>query len=139
MNEIDDMALRLRTVVRLLVRRAYHASEDGPTRSEQGVLACLEEQGEMTPGALAALEKVRPQTLGQTLDSLSKRRWIKRSPHLKDRRQVLISISAAGRKALLKNRAARQAWLVGELKKLGAEERQDLIKSLDVLERIAQG
>ena len=139
MNDIDTTASRLRTVFRHFLRRAdLIAGVGAPTRCEQGVLAWLDEKGPMTPSALSAEQKVRPQTMGQTLDSLDRRRWIKRAPHPKDRRQVLISLSASGQKALIKGRRLRQAWLVGELKKLRPEERKALMATIDILERIVQ-
>jgi len=138
MNDIDAMALRLRTITRLLIRRAYQNSGDGPSRSEQGVLAWLEDKGELTPGDLASREKVRPQTMGQTLDSLSSRGWIKRRPHPTDRRYLLIELSAPGRKALLKSREMRQVWLVRQLEELSSRDRETLAAALVVLERIAQ-
>jgi DNA-binding MarR family transcriptional regulator len=139
MTDIDSAALKLQTAIRLLIRRAYSVNVPaGPTRSEQGVLGWLESKGKMTPGELAAMEKVRPQTMGQTLDSLDRRQWIKRTPHPKDRRQVLITLSAAGREGLLKRRALRHAWLVDKLKKLTPEDCQTLIEGIEILDRIAQ-
>jgi len=138
MTDLDSAAARLRTVFRLLLRRIYTtAGSAGPTRSEQGVMAWLDEKGEMTPGALAAIEHVRPQTVGQTLDSLAKRRWIKRTAHPQDRRQILISLSPAGQKALSQGRERRQAWLVTELKKLNAADQKTLVAAIDILGRIA--
>jgi DNA-binding MarR family transcriptional regulator len=138
MVDVDAAAAKLRIVLRLLLRRAYTAVDsNGPTRSEQGVMAWLDEKGKMTPGALAAIERVRPQTIGQTLDSLDKRRWIKRAAHPEDRRQVFISLSPAGQKALSQGRKLRQAWLVGELNKLNAGEQKTLIAAIDILDRIA--
>ena len=136
MSKVDDAALKLRTVLRLLIRRAYAATGgNGPARSEQGVLARLEENGEMTPGALAAAERVRPQTMGQTLDSLDRRRWIRRAPHPGDRRKVSISLSPAGRRALTTARELRQTWLAGELRKLKAGELRTVVAGIDILER----
>jgi DNA-binding MarR family transcriptional regulator len=139
MSEIETAAQKLRTVIRLLIRRAYtEAGEEGPTRSEQGVLAWLDEKGDMTPSALAAIEKVRPQTMGQTLDALSRHEWIERNPHPTDRRQVLISLSPSGRKALSKGRELRQAWLVTEMGKLNVQDRKTLIAAIDLLDRMVQ-
>jgi DNA-binding MarR family transcriptional regulator len=139
MTDLSLAALKLQTAIRLLIRRAYTVNiPGGLTRSEQGVLGWLEAKGEMTPGDLAAIEKVRPQTMGQTLDSLDRRRWIKRTRHPTDRRQVLISLSPSGRKGLLKRRALRQAWLVDELKKLNPQDCQTLIEGIEILDRIAQ-
>jgi DNA-binding MarR family transcriptional regulator len=139
MNEIEAAAQKLRTAIRLLHRRAWAVSgRNGPTRSEQGVMAWLDEKGALTPGTLADAEKVRPQTMGQTLEALDRRRWILRRPHPDDRRQVLITLSAAGRKALYQNRKRRQAWLVGELRQLAPRELRTVIEAADILDRIAQ-
>ena len=136
MNEIEETAMRLRVVFRKLSRKVDTLNEaDAPTRSEHVVLAWLDENGLMTPSALAVAQKVRPQTMGQTLDALDRRRWIKRAPHPEDRRQILISLSPAGQKALAKGRALRQAWLVGELKKATGSDRKTLREALGILER----
>jgi DNA-binding MarR family transcriptional regulator len=136
MNEVEDAAVRLRTVVRLLKMRAEKLKEPGaPSQSEHVVMVWLDEKGAMTPRALADAQNVRPQTMQQTLDALERRRFTTRADHPTDRRQILISLSAAGRKALYKGRAARQAWLVGELGKLSARERKTVTDALGILER----
>jgi len=62
---------------------------------EQAVLAWLDDRGPLTPSALAALEQVRPQSMGQTLDAVARRGWVTRSAHPDDRRQVLIALTDA--------------------------------------------
>ncbi len=76
-----------------------------------------------------------PQTVQQTLDALARRKFITRAAHPTDRRQILISLSAAGRKALYKVRAARQAWLVSELGRLPARELKTVTDALAIIER----
>ncbi|MEI9999485.1 MAG: MarR family transcriptional regulator [Verrucomicrobiota bacterium] len=138
MADLNQIALRLRTALRLLVRRGNRDQAPGaPTRSEQGVLAWLDEKDSLTASGLAALEKVRPQTMAQTLDGLTRRRWIRRTPCPRDRRQVLLSLSPSGRKAMQRARDVRQAWLVTTLRQLDARDRQTLNAALDVLDRIA--
>jgi DNA-binding MarR family transcriptional regulator len=135
MKDVEDAALRLRTVVRLLKMRAERLKEPGaPSQSEHTVMVWLDDKGAMTPRALADTQNVRPQTMQQTLDALERRRFITRADHPTDRRQILISLSAAGRKALEKGRAARQAWLVGELSKISARERKTVIVAIGILE-----
>lgn len=139
MRDVDAAVQKLRTVIRLFTRRAYAMTgKRGPTRSEQGVLSLLDERGAATPGALAALECVRPQTMGQTLDSLARRRCIRRTRHPKDRRQVLVSLTPTGQKALTVGRDLRQAWLMGEFGKLSKKELKTLIGAIDLLERMVQ-
>jgi DNA-binding MarR family transcriptional regulator len=139
MSPIEETAARLRTVVRLIKRRAEQLKDkDSPSPSEQSVLVWLDDRGPMSPRALSDAQQVRPQTMQQTLDSLEGRRWIKRADHPTDRRQILFSLSATGKTALEKGRKLRQAWLVGELKKLTPQERATLTEALGLLERFLQ-
>jgi DNA-binding MarR family transcriptional regulator len=139
MSEIDDVASRIRSVIRQVMRSSDALrTPDAPSRSEQSVLAWLSDQGALSPKALAVAHQVRPQTMQQTLDSLERRRWIRRADHPTDRRQILFSLSASGRKALEKGRKLRQAWLVGELKKLSPKERTTLNQALGLLERFVK-
>jgi DNA-binding MarR family transcriptional regulator len=139
MTDLEDAAARLRTVVRLIKRRAQALREkNSPTPSEQSVLVWLDDKGAMSPRALADVHQVRPQTMQQTLDSLEDRRWIKRANHPTDRRQILFSLSSSGRKALLKGRELRQAWLVAKLDELGSRDRKTVTDALCLLEGLFQ-
>ena len=137
--EIDEMAERLRLVFRAMKRQAASVSgPDAPTHPETFVLALLDENGPMTPSALAAAQHVRPQTMGQALNGLVTRKWIARAPHPTDRRQILISLAPAGRRALGRGRRLRQAWLVREIGRLKPAERRLLSSSITVFERLFQ-
>jgi DNA-binding MarR family transcriptional regulator len=140
MDSIDDIAARLRIVARLIYRRVQTATgEESPTRSEQAAMAWLDGRGPMTPGALAALEQVRQQSMSQSIDALHQRGWATRAPDPRDRRQVIVSLTKEGREALEKGRSVRQAWIVDAIdRRLSAGERRILVHSLDLLERIAR-
>ena len=134
--QIDEMAERLRLVFRAMKRQAVSVGgADGPTHAETFVLALLDEQGAMTPSALSLAQNVRPQSVGQALDVMSARGWVARGPHPTDRRQILISLTAAGRRALAQGRRLRQAWLVAELARLPAKDRRVLGEALTIFER----
>src|SRR5882757_6877247 len=137
-DEIADAATRLRAVVRTLNRRAQaDTGQDSPTRSQQAALAWLEDRGPLTPGQLAALERIRPQSIGQTVDALAKRGWIKRAPHPDDRRQIVLSLTPAGTAAVRRGRTIRQAWLTEAMTtRLNSEERRTLAAAIGLLERI---
>jgi DNA-binding MarR family transcriptional regulator len=140
MNSIDDIASRLRQVVRLVYRRVQTETGEGsPTRSEAAALAWLGERGPMTQRALADLEQVRQQSMSQSVDALEERGWATRSPDPSDRRQVIVALTEAGRAALETGRSVRQAWIVDAMQRLlDDEERRILDRSLDLLERIAR-
>jgi DNA-binding MarR family transcriptional regulator len=137
-DEIAEAAARLRMVVRVLNRRAQGGTAQGtPTRSQQAVLAWLAERGAMTPSALAAAEGIRPQSLGELVDALTRRRWVSRRADPGDRRQVLVSLTAAGRKALDRGRRLRQTWLTEAIStRLDPDERRTLIAAIGLLERV---
>ena len=139
MGEVAELAERLRIVLRVLQRRAQAASgPEAPTPTETSVLGWLDEKGALTPRALSAARNVRPQTMGPALDLLAGRDWVRRAPHPTDRRQVLVSLTPAGRKALARGRRLRQAWLVAELNKLPARDRRAIGSALTVFERFLQ-
>jgi len=138
MNEIEQAAVRLRMALRPILRRARALSNpDGPNDSQKEILFRLDERDEMTPSELAAATRLRPQTVGQTLESLDKRKWIVRARHPTDRRRVLISLSPAGRRVIQKGRDRRQAWLVSEMKKLSPSDFQALLAALPAFEQLA--
>lgn len=140
MDEVAEAAEKLRMIVRVLNRRAQADTGEGsPTRSEQAVLAWLDERGPLTLTGLAASEHVRLQSMGQTVDAVEEKGWVVRSAHDSDRRQMLISLTGDGRKALARGRELRQARIVKAIKTLlNTKERQLLIASLDLLDRIVR-
>jgi DNA-binding MarR family transcriptional regulator len=135
----DEIAARLRVVARLIYRRVQTETGEGsPTRSEAAALAWLEESGPMSLGALASLEQVRQQSMSQSVDALVERGWAERAPDTRDRRQVIVALTEAGRDALEAGRGVRQAWIVDALAQFSRAERESLAVSLDLLERIAR-
>jgi DNA-binding MarR family transcriptional regulator len=140
MDSIEDIASRLRQVVRLVYRRVQTETGEGsPTRSEAAALSWLDERGPMSLRALADLEQVRQQSMSQSVDALQERGWATRSPDPNDRRQVIITLTDAGRVALETGRSVRQAWIVDAMQRLlDDDERAMLARSLDLLERISR-
>ena len=141
MDEAANAAARLRIIVRVLNRQAQAETEEGsPTRSQQAVLAWLAERGELTPGALAVAERVRPQSMSELVDALERRGWAARRPDPADRRQVLVSLTAAGDEALDRGRRLRQARLSDAIRTLLDDgERERLIAAIGLLERVVLG
>lgn len=137
-TDLELAAERLRKVLRLLHRRAQRpSSAEEPTRSEQAILAWLEELGPMSIGALAAAEHVRPQSIGQTVDMLERRGWAERARTPQDRRQVVVALTRAGQRALAVGRDLRQAWIVQALTtRFTPQERTRIIDAITLLERI---
>lgn len=140
LSELETAARRIRLIGRLLSRVGQNGSDPGsPTRSEQGILALLEEHGPLTAKRLAELEALRPQSVAQTLDALEKSKWVRRERSAVDRREVLNTINEAGSLALEHGRRHRQQWLVRAFQEmLDPDEQVRLVSALELLEKVAK-
>ncbi len=92
----------------------------------------------MSIGELARRMNLRPATVAKTVDSLEKRKLLKRAKSLEDRRLVMVAITDQGR--MLQNTAAGQfrehirTLFVG----MPAKDRVALIRGLESLVRVAR-
>jgi DNA-binding MarR family transcriptional regulator len=91
--------------------------------------------GPMTPGELAAHEKVQPPSMTRVLASLEERGLVARAPHPTDGRQVIVALTEAGTK-LIEEVRAREAWLSQRLKKLSNEDREILRAAIEVMDQL---
>ena len=133
------LASELRLSVMRLARRlrAQRASTDlGLTHL--ATLSTLEVHGRMTPGELAAHERVQPPSMTRVIGALEERGLVVREPHPSDRRQALVQLSDAGRELLRGDRRRRDAWLSQRLTGLSPDEVELLHKIAPILERLAQ-
>src|SRR5260370_19986667 len=60
-------------------------------------LAKLETHGPMSPGELAEYEKVQPPSMTRVIATLEEYRLVTRAAHASDKRQVVLTVTAAGR------------------------------------------
>jgi DNA-binding MarR family transcriptional regulator len=134
--EIAGSASELRIVLGQLVRRLR--AEHGFPIAHATVLSRLDREGAQTTSALAAAERVRPQSMAQTLGELEADELIARRPDPDDRRQVLIELTARGRGRLGEERRRREGWLAGAIAaELTPDEQQVLIEAVPLLRRLA--
>ena len=135
-----DVALsasELRVVLGQILRR-LRAEHQFPI-SQGTVLARLEREGPATTSALAAAERVRPQSMAQTIAELGAAGLVARSPDPTDGRQILIELTERGRTTLAEERARREGWLASAIEsELTAEEQETLLRALPILRRLAQ-
>jgi len=135
-----DLALAsgLRLSVMRLARRLRNQRTDSSLSLTQlAVLATLERHGPMSPGELAAHERVQPPSMTRVLAALEERDLVVRRPHATDRRQAVVEVRSAGLAILKADRRMREAWLAQRLPELSAEERAALRAAVPVLERLA--
>lgn len=109
------------------------------TLPEIATLTRLDRGGPMTGAALAKLEQISPQSMGVTLGALEARDLVERRPDPDDRRQALISITAAGAQVLTNGRNARIEQLAQVLSTgFARAELGQLRAAAPLLERLAQ-
>ncbi len=125
-------------VMRLARRMRLERASDSYTVSQLSALATLEREGALTPGALAAAEKVQPPSMTRIVASLELAGLAARTPHPTDGRQVLLTVTAEGTKLLAVDRRRRDAWLAKRLAELGESERATLHSAAEILGRLAQ-
>lgn len=138
--DVDQVAAALRVSIGLLRRRLRQAQVEGDlTLPETAALARLDRSGPSTPGALARLEQISPQSIGATLGVLEARGLIERHADPDDGRRVVLSVTGAGRQVLRSKRNARTEQLAKALSAgfTPAELRQ-LRAAAPLLERLAQ-
>jgi DNA-binding MarR family transcriptional regulator len=131
------VASDLRVVLGGLVRR-LRAEHRFPL-SHGAVLGRLDREGPQGTSDLAAGERVRPQSMAQTLGDLEADGLITRRPDPGDGRRTLIELSEAGRQALEQDRRHREGWLARSIEEeLSDEEREVLARAVELLRRLSQ-
>ena len=134
--QIVKGAGELRLVLGQLVRR-LRAEYSFPV-AQASVLSRLDREGAQTTSALAAAERVRPQSMAQTLAELETARLIERRPDPGDRRRVQIELTALGRERVLEERGRRDDWLAAAIAaELSPDEQRTLLAAAPLLQRLS--
>ena len=136
--DLPATAAALRTAVKLLAQRLRQQARPGELSwSQESVVSLLDRHGPLTITELARIEGVRSQSAGSTVASLEALGLVHREPHPTDGRQVLISLTEQGERALALARDVKQNWLVGVLgERLTAEEQQTVLAGVELLLRL---
>lgn len=91
----------------------------------------------MTIGELARRERLQPQTLTRIVADLESDGLIERSVDPGDRRQMLLSVTDAGRTLLYDYARRQNAWLNNALREFNETERGVITLAASLLDRIA--
>ena len=130
---VSRLARRLR-----VERTVPGLAEPDLSETQLAALAALDRHGSMTPGELAAHEKVQPPSMTRVISALVEAQLVRREPHLSDRRQVVLTVTDAGRDLVNKARRRRDVWLAKRLKELTPAERATLRAAAPILEKLSQ-
>jgi DNA-binding MarR family transcriptional regulator len=100
-------------------------------------LEILYRKGPVTATDLATREHIRPQSLTRLLAFLEERGFVSRQPDEADRRRLLITITAEGKKALSADVRRKEAWLARAIEQaLSPDERELLFHVSRLLDRL---
>ncbi len=135
--QVSPLASELRVVLGQLVRR-LRAEHRFPL-THGAVLGRLEREGPQCTVDLAAAERVRPQSMGQTLAELEAQGLISRRRDPGDGRRTLLELTDEGRTALSEDRARRDGWLTEAIDAgFSADEREVLEHAVRLLTRLTE-
>jgi DNA-binding MarR family transcriptional regulator len=135
-NDPSLIASELRVVLGQLVRRLRAEHRFG--LSHGAVLGRLDREGPRSVSDLAAAERVRPQSMAQTVSDLEHDRLVARRPDPGDRRRALVELTAQGRAALDEDRSHREGWLSEAIAALAPAEQAVLAEAVVLLRAIGE-
>jgi DNA-binding MarR family transcriptional regulator len=139
---LDTAALAhdLRLAVMRFSRRLRSQRVDtSVTLTHLAALSTLKRHGPMSPGELAAHERVQPPSMTRVVVALENLGLVTRTPHPTDGRQVIIGLTAEADELLSAEAQAREAWLSERLQELPPEERAVLREAAGIIEKLAGG
>lgn len=131
-----DIAARLRLSATRLARRLRQESGAGLSPSQQSALAVIANDGPLTLGALADLERVAPPSITKVVSKLECDGLVTRTPDPTDRRICRVAISPEGAALLDEVRRRKTAWLTARISQLDPERQRRLADALDVLDEL---
>ena len=131
------LASELRVVLGQVVRRLR--AENRFPLSHALVLGRLDREGAQSVSDLAAAERVRPQSMAQTVTDLQTAGLVSRTPDPDDGRRVIVDLTADGHAALVDERRNRDGWLASAIvTEMSIEEQSLLVEAVELLRRLAE-
>lgn len=134
--DVPRVASELRVVLGQLVRRLR--AERRFSLAHGAVLGRLDREGPRSTSDLAASERVRPQSMAQTVSELEAEGFLTRRPDPADARRALLELTESGRATLEADRRDRDGWLAQTIAEtFSAEEQRTLADAVPLLMRLA--
>jgi DNA-binding MarR family transcriptional regulator len=131
------LASELRMVLGHLFRRLR--AEHRFSLSQGAVLGRLDREGTKSIGDLALAERVRPQSMTQTISDLEAEGLIARRADPDDGRRILVELTKQGRQTLAEDRRKREGWLARAISEdLSAQEQKVLTQAVGLLQRLGE-
>ena len=131
------IASELRVVLGQLIRR-LRAGYRFPL-AQATVLGRLDREGPQSVSDLAVAERVRPQSMAQTVSELEADGLVARTPDPSDGRRALVDLTAEGRTALTADRSQREGWMAEAIASdFSRDEQAVLREAVALLRRLAE-
>src|ERR1700678_839411 len=131
------LASELRLMLGQLMRRLR--AEHRFSLSQGAVLGRLDREGTRSIGDLASAERVRPQSMAQTIADLEAEGLIARRPDPADGRRTLVALTEQGRETLEADRRQREGWLARAIAEdLSPAEQELLARATSLLQRLSE-
>jgi DNA-binding MarR family transcriptional regulator len=132
-----ELAHELRETIGRLLRRLRAEPGELPV-GQIAVLSRLDREGPASISDLAAADRMRPQSMAQTVHDLERAGLVSRRPDPADGRRSFVELTAVGLETLNAMRAHREDWLTQALdRELDAEQRELLRRAVALLGRVA--
>ena len=104
------------------------------------MLGRLDRGGPQSVSDLAKAERMRPQSMAQTVSELESDGLVERRADPDDRRRALVQLTTHGQTVLELDRRAREGWLARAIEQdLSPAEQGVLAEAVELLRRLASG
>jgi DNA-binding MarR family transcriptional regulator len=137
MEDPIPLPSHLRLAVLRLSRRLRQQTVGDISPSQLSALSSIAKHGELSLGALAAIERIAPPSMTRIAARLEERGLVTRRTDDTDRRISRVVINQAGNDLLDATRTRRDAYLAARLQALTPAEQDLLARALPLLERLA--
>lgn len=129
--------LRL-AVMRLSRRLRSQRADTSLTLTQLAALSTLRAKGPLTPGELAAYERVQPPSMTRVLATLEGAGLVARTKHATDGRQVIVQVTDQAVGLLDDEIRMREAWLAQRMNELSPDDRDQLRRVSAIIERLLE-
>jgi DNA-binding MarR family transcriptional regulator len=127
-----------RATMRLARRLRAERPRPGISLQKLSVLAHLNRSGPLSPGEVAAADRIQPQSLTRALASLEHDGLIRRTADPRDHRRARLELTAGGAAVLHADMHQRDVWLARAIsEQLTPTERQLLRLASELMQRLA--
>lgn len=112
-------------------------SDNSYSLSEHSTLSYLYPDQHLSATELAALVRVKTQSMCELLNKLKEQEIVDKTPHETDKRKSLISLTQKGRETLEQSRYEKDEWLTQAIDNtLSAREKEILHDAVAILHKI---